>query len=189
MPLAPGGRAGGRTPAVLTLLLLLAALLPSAGAGDSPRPPPAPVEILSGGLAIEEALRTTSPTSGPGYGPVTSGVATPQQVNHLYHRGSKQFYLELAKPLALTDEQTRRLRHLWEFDQGEKLRYRDALKRSEQELWHLTGADEPSLPDIETVIRRVEGLNAERRLTFIRRVVYAASILTSHQREMLRGHR
>jgi Spy/CpxP family protein refolding chaperone len=113
---------------------------------------------------------------------------TPTQgrVNHLYHLGAKQFYLDKAKGLALTEEQATRLRRLWEFDQEEKARYSDAVTRAERELWRLTGGEAPSLPAIEAAVRAVERLKADRRVSFIGRVAEAAAVLTVHQREMLR---
>jgi hypothetical protein len=108
-------------------------------------------------------------------------------VSHLYHLGAKRFYLDREKPLALSDEQSMRLTHLWEFDQEERLRFRDALTRRERELYRLTGEEAPRFPEIDGIVRDIERLRAERRLTFIRRVAEAASVLTEHQREMLKA--
>ncbi len=161
-------------------LLVSAHLLPTHATGE---PPPLSdyAELAGAGAALTRAIETEPPAL-----PKPSLTPTRGRVNHLYHLGAKQFYLDKAKGLALTEEQATRLRRLWEFDQEEKARYRDAVTRAERELWRLTGGEAPSLPVIEAAVRAVERLKADRRVSFIGRVAEAAAVLTVHQREMLR---
>jgi Spy/CpxP family protein refolding chaperone len=161
-------------------LLVSAHLLPTHAAGEPP-PQSDHAELAGAGAALTRAIETEPPAL-----PKPSLTPTRGRVNHLYHLGAKQFYLDKAKGLALTDEQATRLRLLWEFDQEEKARYRDAVTRAERELWRLTGGEEPSLPAIEAAVRAVERLKADRRVSFVGRVAEAAAVLTVHQREMLR---
>ncbi len=161
--------------------LLVSAHLLSTHAAGEPPPQSDYAELAGAGAALTRAIETEPPAL-----PKPSLTPTQGRVNHLYHLGAKQFYLDKAKGLALTEEQATRLRRLWEFDQEEKARYRDAVTRAERELWRLTGGEAPSLPVIEAAVRAVERLKADRRVSFIGRVAEAAAVLTVHQREMLR---
>lgn len=173
-------RAAGLAWAWAATGLFLSAHLLSARAAGEP-PPSDSAELAGAGAALTRAIDTEPPAL-----PKPSLTPTQGRVNHLYHLGAKQFYLDKAKGLALTEEQATRLRRLWEFDQEEKARYRDAVTRAERELWRLTGGEAPSLPAIEAAVRAVERLKADRRVSFIGRVAEAAAVLTVHQREMLR---
>lgn len=165
---------------VVSLGLVVPLLFASTNAPCEPGPATGSTELAEAGASLSNALG--KPASAP------AAVSTPgaERVGHLYHLGAKQFYLDRAKALALTEEQQTRLRRLWEFDQVEKARFQDTLTDTERELWRLTGAEEPSLPAIEASVRTVEKLKAGRRIAFIRRVMDAAAVLTVHQREMLR---
>lgn len=174
-------RAAGLAWAWAATGLFLSAHLLSTRAAGEPPPQSDSAELAGAGAALTRAIETEPPVL-----PKLSSTPAQGRVNHLYHLGTKQFYLDKAKGLALTEEQATRLRRLWEFDQEERARYRDAVTRAERELWQLTGGEEPSLPAIEAAVRAVERLKADRRVSFIGRVAEAAAVLTVHQREMLR---
>jgi Spy/CpxP family protein refolding chaperone len=165
---------------IAALALVIAFHFTPTDAACEPGPATSSSELADAEAALSSALG--KPSSAP------AAASTPgaERVGHLHHLGAKQFYLDRAKALALTEEQQTRLRRLWEFDQVEKARFRDALTNTERGLWRLTGAEEPSLPAIEASVRAVEKLKADRRIAFIRRVMDAAAVLTVHQREMLR---
>ncbi len=175
----PGTVKPRRSGTVLALVVSLH--FASADAACEPQPATGSSELADAGAVLSRSLGGE-----PSLPPTASSTPGGVRVNHLYHLGAKQFYLDRAKALALTEEQQTRLRRLWEFDQVERKRFLDALTNAEREIWRLTGAEEPSLPGIEVSLRAVEKLKADRRVSFIRRVTEAAAVLTVHQREMMR---
>ena len=173
----PGPKRRSRIGLLLGLTVSLHLI--SRHAACEPGPTSGSSELADVGAALSRSLGGEPP-------PPASSTPGEVRVNHLHHLGTKQFYLDRAKALALTEEQQTRLRRLWEFDQVERKRYLDARTNAERAIWRLTGAEEPSLPAIEASVRAVEKLKADRRVSFIRRVTEAAAVLTVHQREMLR---
>ena len=61
------------------------------------------------------------------------------------------------------------------------------VEEAEQQLWELTGADQPDVAQIETKLREAEKLRGDQRLAFIRSVGEAAQVLTDDQRKILIG--
>ena len=61
------------------------------------------------------------------------------------------------------------------------------IDEAEQELWQLTGADEPDAALIESKVQTIEKLRAEPRMAFIQSVGEAVKVLTDEQRQMLLG--
>jgi Spy/CpxP family protein refolding chaperone len=169
-----------RSQRVTSIALVVSLLFASTNAQSEPGPGTGSSALADAGASLSDALGKPSSV------PAAASTPGAERVGHLFHLGAKQFYLDRAKALALTEEQQMRLRRLWEFDQVEKARFRETLTSTERELWRLTGAEEPSLPAIEASVRSVEKLKADRRISFIRRVMDAAAVLTVHQREMVR---
>jgi len=61
------------------------------------------------------------------------------------------------------------------------------IGQAEQELWVLTGTDEPDVTRIEAKVREIENLKGGQRMAFIRAVGEAARGLTDEQRKVLVG--
>lgn len=107
--------------------------------------------------------------------------------SHLYHIGASGFFLDHPEHIALTTTQQQSLARLKEqalLRQGEQQRQIDA---AEEKLWQLTGADQPQISNIDKQVKEIEGLRAEKRITFIRAVGDAARLLTDEQRQQLTG--
>ena len=103
---------------------------------------------------------------------------------HLYHLGAKDFFLDAGVP-ELTGDQDARLRLLKAraaLDQAEAQRRQE---QAEEQLWTLTGAEQPDAPGIEAKVREIETLRGDQRIAFIRAVGEAAALLTVAQREQL----
>ena len=61
------------------------------------------------------------------------------------------------------------------------------IEQAEQELWELTGADEPDAAQIQATVQDIAKLHSEQRVAFIQSVGEAAKVLTDEQRQMLLG--
>lgn len=107
--------------------------------------------------------------------------------SHLYHIGATGFFLDHPEHIVLTTQQKQALAKKKQqslLKQGEIQRQIDA---AEQEMWELTGAEQPQAADIDRKAREIERLRAEQRIAFIRAVGESAKILTEEQREQLTG--
>lgn len=61
------------------------------------------------------------------------------------------------------------------------------IAQAEQDLWTLTGADQPDAPKVQAKAREIEELRATQRLAFIEAVGEATKLLTAEQRSKLLG--
>lgn len=136
---------------------------PDAGAGPITAMPPAAVVARSPAL------------------PAFPGSA------HLYHLGSRDFFLDDPGALSLSDEQQGRLRVLKETSFLDRAETRRKIEEAERHLWTLTAADAPDQGKIEAHVREIERLRADDRLAFIRAVGEGARLLTAAQRAILAG--
>ena len=104
----------------------------------------------------------------------TIGGISSQEVNHAEHitlSTTQQAALNRIKQKALLSQSTAQRK----------------IDEAEQELWELTGADEPDAALIESKVQTIEKLRAEPRMAFIQSVGEAAKVLTDEQRQMLLG--
>jgi Spy/CpxP family protein refolding chaperone len=105
--------------------------------------------------------------------------------SHMYHIGSTGFFLDHPEHITPSPKQQANLNRLKEKALMEKSSAQRNIDEAEQELWALTGADQPDAAKIEAKVREIEKLKADQRLAFIRSVGEAAKILTDEQREAL----
>ena len=61
------------------------------------------------------------------------------------------------------------------------------IDQSEQELYGLTGADQPDTAKIQATVTAIEKLRADERIKFIRAVGEATNVLTHEQHLALMG--
>lgn len=122
-----------------------------------------------------------------------AAMATPSALpgfpgqSHLYHIGATGFFLDHPEHITLTTQQKQALAQRKQqalLKQGEVQRQIDA---AEQEMWQLTGADQPQIAEIEKKAREIERLKADQRIAFIRAVGEAGKTLTDQQRKQLTG--
>ena len=107
--------------------------------------------------------------------------------SHLYHIGSTGFFLDHPKHLTLTKDQTRTLNRLKERALLDRTTAQRNIDQAEQELYMLTGADQPDAAQIQLKVAEIEKLRADRRMHFIRAVGEAANVLTHDQHQALLG--
>lgn len=107
--------------------------------------------------------------------------------SHLYHIGAEAFFLSHPGHITLSLEQQTRLSQIREkamLDDETAIR---KIAEAEQQMFVLTGADQPDAWKIEDELRDIEDLRTQQRIVFIRAVGEAARVLTDHQRDVLLG--
>jgi Spy/CpxP family protein refolding chaperone len=105
--------------------------------------------------------------------------------SHLLHMGSTGFFLNHSQHIALTADQKSRLNRLKEKAMLDQASEQRKIDQGEQELYTLTGADQPDNAGIEAKLGEIEKLRAEQRMNFIRAVGEASKVLTPDQRQAL----
>lgn len=106
--------------------------------------------------------------------------------SHLYHVGSSGFFLDQPQ-IALTSEQQASLNRIKERALLERSTAERAIEQGEQELWTLTGADQPDATKVQAKLKDIEQLRTNQRMAFIRAVGEAANVLTPEQRNVVLG--
>ena len=110
-------------------------------------------------------------------------------VSSLYHIGATEFFLNHPEHITLTTKQLAALNRMKQKSLFSKFTAQRKIEEAEQELWELTGADEPDAARIQDKVQAIEKLRGEHRMAFIQSVAEAAIILTDEQRQMLIGTR
>ena len=107
--------------------------------------------------------------------------------SHLYHIGSTGFFLNHAKHITLTPEQKMTLNRLKEKALLDRTTAQRRMGQAEQDLYILTGADQPDPAKIQAKVAEIEKLRTDQRMTFIRAVSEAVNVLTHDQHQALLG--
>lgn len=107
--------------------------------------------------------------------------------SHLYHIGSTGFFLDHDKHLSLTPEQRMTLNRLKEKALLDRATQQRRIDQAEQDLYLLTGADQPDAAKIQAKVAEIEKLRADQRMNFIRAVGEATNVLTHDQHRALLG--
>lgn len=130
------------------------------------------------------ATSAGAPAARPGRS--TSALPGVPGASHLYHIGSTGFFLDQAQ-IRLTSEQQATLNRIKERALLERSTAERRTEQAEQELWALTGADQPDAAKIEAKLKEVEQLRTNQRMAFIRAVGEASNVLTAEQRNVALG--
>jgi Spy/CpxP family protein refolding chaperone len=108
-------------------------------------------------------------------------------VSRLYHVGATGFFLNHSEHITLSTKQQAALNRLKQKSLLSKSTAQRNIEEAEQELWELTGADEPDAAQIQAKVQAIEKLRGEQRIAFIQSMSEAAKVLTDEQRQMLLG--
>jgi Spy/CpxP family protein refolding chaperone len=124
-----------------------------------------------------------------GKGSMRSSSTMPGQpgASHLYHIGSTGFFLNHSKHITLTPEQKMTLNRLKEKALLDRTTAQRRMGQAEQDLYILTGADQPDPAKIQAKVGEIEKLRTDQRMTFIRAVSEAVNVLTHDQHQALLG--
>jgi Spy/CpxP family protein refolding chaperone len=140
----------------------------------------------TGGNAAMSAM--PPPAGGMATMSAPSSAATGQAgAPHLYHIGSNGFFLNHSRHITLTQDQSLTLKHVKEKAMLNRASEQRKINQAEQELYEITGANQPDETRIEAKIIEIEKLRADGRTSFIRAVADASNVLTPEQRMALLG--
>ena len=106
--------------------------------------------------------------------------------SHAYHIGSTGFFLDQPQ-LKLTTQQQTALNRIKERALLERGNAERRIEQAEQELWTLTGADQPDAAKVQAKLQEIEQLRTNQRIGFIRAVGEASKQLTAEQQSALLG--
>ena len=106
--------------------------------------------------------------------------------SHLYHIGSTGFFLDQPM-ISLNNDQQSALNKIKERALLERGNAERRVEQAEQELWTLTGADQPDAAKVQAKAREIEQIRTNQRLAFIQAIGEATKILTAEQRTHLLG--
>ena len=107
--------------------------------------------------------------------------------SHLYHIGSTGFFLNHAKHITLTPEQKMTLKRVKARALQDRTTAQRRIDQAEQELYMVTGVDQPDTAQIQAKITVIEKLRVDQRMNLIRSVGEAANMLTHDQHQALLG--
>lgn len=143
---------------------------------------------MGGGTAGAQTGASSGMRMGPTPRAGRSASALPGNpgASHLYHIGSTGFFLDQPQ-LTLTSEQRAALNRIKERALLERSTAERRIEQAEQELWALTGADQPEAAKVEAKLKEVEQLRTNQRMAFIRAVGEASNVLTADQRNTVLG--
>jgi hypothetical protein len=105
--------------------------------------------------------------------------------SNIYHIGSTGFFIDFASVLNFADYQLAMLKKIRDQSQLRVSTADQKVSQAEEDLWMLTASDRPDLGKIDSKVHEIESLKSEMRISFIRDVGEAASILTPEQRSVL----
>ena len=146
---------------------------------------------MSGGRAGMGGMGGSSAAQPAGgmQGMSASSSAMPAQpgASHLYHIGSTGFFLNHPQHITLTQDQKMTLNRLKEKAMLERASTQRRIDQQEQELYALTGADQPDTSNIQAKVSEIEKLRGDERMNFIRAVGEAANVLSHEQHLALMG--
>jgi hypothetical protein len=128
-----------------------------------------------------------SGSKGMGKMKMTSALPGFPGASHIYHIGATDFLLDHPEHITLSTEQQTRLNQIKQKALTDKANAQRKIDEAEQQLWELTGADEPDAGQVEAKVRAIEKLRGEQRMAFISAVGEAAKVLTDEQRKALLG--
>ena len=129
-------------------------------------------------------MRMGGPPARPGRS--TSALPGVPGASHLYHIGSTGFFLDQPQ-ITLTTEQQGALNRIKERALLERSTAERTIEQAEQELWTLTGADQPDATKVQAKLKEIEQLRTNQRMAFIRAVGEASNVLTPEQRNIVLG--
>ena len=130
-----------------------------------------------------------APPAGAMAGMSNPASAMPAQpgASHLYHIGSTGFFLNHSQHITLTPDQTMTLNRIKEKTMLERASSQRHIDQGEQELYALTGADQPDNSKIQAKVAEIEKTRGDQRMNFIRAVSDASNVLTHEQHLALMG--
>ncbi len=130
----------------------------------------------SAGMGAKAPSAGMAGMSGP-----SSAMPGQPGASHLLHVGSTGFFLNHPQHITLTSDQRSKLNRMKEKAMLDQASEQRRIDQGEQELYILTGADQPDNAQIQAKLGEIEKLRAEQRMNFIQAVGEASKVLTPDQ--------
>lgn len=108
-------------------------------------------------------------------------------LSHLYHVGATDFFLDHPEHITLSVDQQTKLGQIKEKALLDKASEQRKIDEAEQQLFTLTGADQPKLQEIQAQVKAIGELQGQQRVAYIQAVGQAAQVLTDEQRKSVVG--
>lgn len=108
-------------------------------------------------------------------------------LSHLYHVGATDFFLDHPEHITLSVDQQTKLGQIKEKALLDKASAQRKIDEAEQQLFTLTGADQPKLQEIQAQVKAIGELQGQQRVAYIQAVGQAAQVLTDEQRKSVVG--
>jgi hypothetical protein len=108
-------------------------------------------------------------------------------LSHLYHVGATDFFLDHPEHITLSADQQKKLGQIKEKALLERASAQRKIDEAEQQLFTLTGADQPKLQEIQAQVKAIGELQGLQRVAYIQAVGQAAQVLTDEQRKSVVG--
>ena len=137
---------------------------------------------MSGDKGAAQPVGGVAGMSGP-----SSAMPAQPGASHLYHIGSTGFFLNHPQHITLSQDQRMTLNRLKEKAMLERASVQRRIDQGEQELYTLTGADQPDSSTIQAKVSEIEKLRGDQRMSFIRAIGEATNVLTHDQHLALMG--
>lgn len=108
-------------------------------------------------------------------------------LSHLYHVGATDFFLDHPEHITLSVDQQTKLGQIKEKALLDKASAQRKIDEAEQQLFTLTGADQPKLQEIQAQVKAIGELQGQQRVAYIQAVGQAAQVLSDEQRKSVVG--
>ena len=143
-------------------------------------------KMAPGGNANTSAMPSDTGGMAAMNGP-SSAMPGQAGASHLYHIGSNGFFLNHSRHITLTPDQRLTLNYMKEKTMLDQASEQRRIDQAEQEMYTLTGVDQPDNAKVQAKIVEIEKLRGEQRMSFIRAVADASNVLSPEQRKALLG--
>ena len=153
--------------------------------GEMGSMPPAPADAM--GMCCMGKKSGMSGGGQAGMSGASSAMPGQPGASHLYHIGSNGFFLNHPQHITLTSDQRMTLNRLKEKAMLDRATTQRRMEQGEQELYALTGADQPDASKMQAKVDEIEKMRADERMSTIRAVGEASNVLTPEQRQALTG--
>jgi hypothetical protein len=104
--------------------------------------------------------------------------------------GATEFFLDHSEHVTLSASQQKALSAIRAKADEDQATYRVRIEKAKNQVWSLTGAEQPDAVRLDKTIREIEVLRGQQRMVSIQAVGEAAKwakVLTTDQREQLAG--
>ena len=173
-----GGSSGMQSPGGMGMMSMMenehSSSMPASSAGSMPMQGMSGMDMMGRMAGSSQMAGQTALPGFPG-------------LSHLYHVGATDFFLDHPEHITLSVDQQTKLGQIKEKALLDKASAQRKVDEAEQQLFTLTGADQPKLQEIQAQVKTIGELQGQQRVAYIQAVGQAAQVLTDEQRKSVVG--